>query len=393
MTDENIIIPEEFKDISPIPDSEFKEKMASLVKEPGFKHAVRYVMPDVNYDEFISHLLTISTKEDFQIKVMMPFLEMLQRKTSDGLSAGGIDNLSRNSAYTFISNHRDIVLDASFLNLALLRENFSSTEVAIGNNLLIFDWIETLVKLNKSFIVKRDVTMRQALEAAIQLSSYIHFTIAKKNQSLWIAQREGRAKDSNDKTQESLLKMLGLSGGGDLVSNLLDINLLPVSISYEYDPNDYLKATEFLLKKKNPSFKKSQRDDLFSMETGLLQNKGIIHFEFAPCINSELLKVNRSEEKTELVKTICNIIDKSIHSHYKIFPCNYIAYDHINHTKRFADEYSNADSKHFESYLQHQLSKVEIPNLSQEDKDYIMTMMLTMYANPLVNKLAAKQAK
>ena len=157
--------------------------------------------------------------------------------------------------------------------------------MAIGNNLLIYDWISSLVRLNRSFIVKRDMSKRQTFEAAQQLSGYIHFTLTQKKQSVWIAQREGRCKDSNDRTQESLIKMLALGGGRNLIQSLKEINLMPVSISYEFDPNDYLKAKEFLLKSKDPNFKKSQRDDLFSMETGLLQYKGRVHFTFTKCIN------------------------------------------------------------------------------------------------------------
>lgn len=382
-------IPEEFKDISPISDNDFHHKMSVLIKEPGFEHAVKYVMPDVDFSKFSDELLKIYSKNEFQAKIMIPFLEMLAKKTSNGISASGVSNVIPDVAYTYITNHRDIVLDACFLNLVLIKSKRPSTEVAIGNNLLIFDWIETLVKLNKSFIVKRNLAMRQALEAAIQLSKYIHYTIVEKNESIWIAQREGRAKDSNDKTQESLIKMLAFGGEGKIVERLKEINLMPVSLSYEYDPNDYLKAKEFLMKKKNPLHKKSQRDDLFSMETGILQNKGRIHFEFAPPINSQLDKISDPDDKIETYKQVCAIIDKSIFEHYKIYPCNYIAYDMLNETDRFGDEYTVEDVEIFETYLEKQLKKVDIPDLSKDDKDFMLEMMLKMYSNPLVNKLAA----
>ena len=207
-----IPIPEEYSDICPISDAEFQAKMALMVKEPGFEHAIRYVMHDVDFDAFCQGLMAIKSKNEFQIKIMQPFLAMLEAKTTNGISWGGLENLNKDTNYTFITNHRDIVLDASFMNVALLRGGFDSTEVAIGNNLLILDWIETLVRLNKCFIVKRDNSIKQALESAIQLSSYIHFCINKKHESVWIAQREGRCKDSNDLTQESLIKMLGIAG-------------------------------------------------------------------------------------------------------------------------------------------------------------------------------------
>lgn len=386
-------IPVEFSDICPICDDEFHQKMSSLVKEPGFEHAVKYVMPDVDFAQFSDGLLNIYSKKEFQEKIMIPFLEMLAKKTSNGISSGGVSNANPAKAYTFITNHRDIVLDASFLNLVLLENHRESTEVAIGNNLLIFDWIETLVKLNKSFIVKRNLPMKQALEAATHLSKYIHFTIETKNESIWIAQREGRAKDSNDRTQESLIKMLAIGGEGNIAQRLMEINLMPVSLSYEFDPNDYLKAKEFLMKKKNPLHKKSQRDDLFSMETGILQNKGRIHFEFAPCINSQLMKLENPDNKAEVYKNVCAIIDQAIHEHYMIYPCNYIAYDMLYECDRFADDYTADDVENFQAYLEKQLSKVDIPDLSKVDYDYMMEMMLTMYSNPLANKMAALARK
>lgn len=383
---DKIIVPDEFKDICPFSDSEFQREMSLLVKEPGFEHAVKYVMPDVDYQEFSKNLCSIKTQEEFQLVVMKPFLELLERKTSAGITSGGIDLLEEGVAYTFITNHRDIVLDASFMNLVLLRNNIRSTEVAIGNNLLIYDWIDVLVRLNKSFIVKRDVGMRQALDAATKLSRYIHFTITEKKQSVWIAQREGRAKDSNDVTQESLIKMLGIGGGKDFMDNIKELNLMPVSISYEYDPNDYLKAKEFLMKRNDPDFKKSQRDDLFSMETGLLQNKGRINFEFSPCINDMLSGISHCEDKGESVKRICNIIDDAIHSHYKIYPCNYIAYDKLNGTTAFAVNYNSEDVYSFNKYIESQLAKIEI-EVNDDDRKFLYRMMLKMYANPLTNKL------
>ncbi len=381
---------EEFEDISPYDDSEFKEKMASLVKEPGFEHAVRYVMPDVDFPAFVEQLCAIDTKSDFQHRIMFPFLEMLAEKTSSGVSFSGIENVKDKGAFTYISNHRDIVLDASFLNLCLLRSGMNTTEIAIGSNLLIFDWIRDLVLLNNSFIVKRNLRPMQALEAARQLSGYIHYAINEKHQSIWIAQREGRAKDSNDVTQESLIKMIALGGHGDTIHCLDEINLVPVSISYEYDPNDYLKVREFLLRRNDPEFKKSQRDDLFSMETGLLQPKGRIHFNIGKCINPKLDNLPADADKNEVLHKACKAIDNSIHRGYKIYPINYIAYDLLIKSKDFADNYTDAEVKEFKSYIEEQLNKVDVPELSKDDMEYMRHMMLTMYANPLKNKIQAE---
>lgn len=382
-------IPEEFQDIAPYDDSQFSERMANLVKEPGFEHAIRYVMPDVDYDEFCRELLAVPTQADFQRGVMGSFLEMLAARTTSGISCDGIENLDPSRSYTFITNHRDIVLDASFLNLCFIRRNMPLTQVAIGNNLLIYDWITDLVKLNRSFIVKRDGKITEALNAARKLSAYIHYTITGKNESVWIAQREGRAKDSNDLTQESLIKMLALAGEGTTKERLMEVNLLPVSISYEYDPNDYLKAREFLLKRRDPHFHKSQRDDLLSMETGLLKPKGRVHFQVGKCINSDLAAY-ADDERGPVVRHTCQLIDRAIHRGYKLFPCNYIAFDEYHDTKQFAALYTAADVDSFNDYINRQLDKVEAEDITHEERAYMRHMVLMMYANPVVNQLRAK---
>ena len=381
--------PKEFEDIRPFYDSEFHDKMKELVKEPKFEHAVRYVLREIDYDVFCQQLLALDNKKDFQLLIMRSFLEGLTQKTTKGLTGGNFEILDKTKSYTFMSNHRDIVLDASFLNLLLIYHGINTSEIAIGNNLLIFDWISDLVRLNKSFIVKRNLGVRQTLDAARQLSGYIHFAITQKHESVWIAQREGRAKDSDDSTQESLIKMLSIAGGGDLLDNLKEINLVPVSISYEYDPCDYLKAYEFLLKRDNPEFKKSQEDDLHSMETGLLGFKGRVHFQISPCINEELDKLSACEEKSELLSHILTIIDKAIHANYRLYPGNYVAYDMLQGEKRFAgNHYTDEEQAVFTDYLYSQLAKV--PNVTkEEDKTFLKNAILTMYANPLKNQLAA----
>ncbi|MDE7426847.1 MAG: acyltransferase [Muribaculaceae bacterium] len=381
-------IPAEFQDIAPYNDSNFKDKLAALVREPGFEHAVRYVMPQVDYPAFVEQLLSITRQKDFQTQVMGAFLEMLVASTTDGLTVDGLENCEAGKSYTFISNHRDIVLDASFLNLCFIRNKMPITQVAIGNNLLIYDWITDLVKINRSFIVKRGDRLAKALENARQLSGYIHFTVNSLHESVWIAQREGRAKDSNDVTQESLLKMLALAGGGTVKHNLCGVSLLPVSISYEYDPNDYLKAREFLLKRRDPEYKKTQRDDLFSMETGITKPKGRIHFHLGACINARLEKL-QSEDKAEVVRAAGNMIDHDIHSNYYIFPCNYIAYDTLLDRPRFADCYTAEDVEKFEKYITGQLDKVDVPDITPTEREFMRHLIMEMYANPLRNKLAA----
>lgn len=382
-------VPDQFRDIAPYDDTQFKEKMQAMVKEPGFEHAIRYIMPNVDYDAFVKRLLSIQTQHDFQSGIMHEFLNTLEKLSTDGVTSSGTENIAPDKNYTFITNHRDIVLDASFLNLVMLRNNLPITQVAIGNNLLIYEWITDLVKLNRSFIVKRDVRKLEALDAARQLSAYIHFTITTRHESVWIAQREGRAKDSNDRTQESLMKMLSLGGNEDTKTNLEQINLLPVAICYEFDPNDYLKATEFLRKRRDPEYKKSQRDDLFSMETGLLGYKGRVHFSIGKCINDKLADCP-CENRAEAVRTACQLVDSEIHRGYHLFPINYLAYDRLEGTQAFADRYTAEDVAKIDAYLNGQLDKVELTDVTPDEREYMLQMMLTMYANPVRNQIAAQ---
>lgn len=376
-----------FSDISPYDDSQFHEKMEKLIKEPGFLHAIRYTMPEKDIPNLLSELEKTDNKYDFQHKIMYPFLEMLAKTTTAGISLGGVKYYNPSLNYIFLTNHRDIVLDASFLNLAFIRRGMPTSEVAIGNNLLVFDWINDLVRLNKSFIVKRNTGLREGLEAAKKLSAYIRYSILEKHESIWIAQREGRAKDSSDHTQESLLKMLAISGEGTFNQKLEGLNIMPVSISYEFDPNDYLKAREFLLRRRDPQFKKSQRDDLFSMETGMLQFKGRVHFQMTPRINTKLDQIGDFRDTNTAARYVGALIDNAIHRSYEIFPINYVAFDLLHESKRFVAKYSEEQKKEVEEYFERQLNKVDVENVTDEERRYMWEMMLVMYSNPLKNKL------
>ncbi|MBD5226417.1 MAG: acyltransferase [Bacteroidales bacterium] len=381
---------EEFNDIAPYDDSVFQQYMSRLVKEPGFENAIKYVMPDANYHQVVSELLKIRSKNEFQHKIMYGILLLLEKKTTSGVTDSGFENIDPEGSYLYITNHRDIVLDASFLGLAMIRRGWPAQEVALGDNLLIYEWIEDLVRLNKGIIVKRNLRLTKALEAAKQLSGYIRYCIGEKHESVWLAQREGRAKDSNDVTQESVIKMLALSGEGTSVAEkLMALNILPTAISYEYDPNDYLKAREFLARRRDPEFKKSQRDDLFSMETGILQFKGQVHFAAGRCINDRLKELLPLTDKVEIIRKVCALIDNEIHRGYKIFPVNYIAYDRVNGTTEFSDRYTETDVRDFDAYLNSQLDKVDLPDITAEERGFMFDSILTMYANPLRNKIHA----
>lgn len=379
----------DFADIAPYDDQEFSRHMHDMVKEPGFEHAIRWIFPDIDFDQFVSKLVQVESREVFQRKIMFPFLENLAQRTTSGINFEGLDRDKPDENYAFITNHRDIVLDAAFLNVGFLRQGRPTSQIAIGDNLLIYDWITDLVKLNGSFIVKRNDQPSKALINAKHLSSYIHYAINVKKESIWIAQRQGRAKDSNDVTQESLIKMLSLGGKESIRENLRAINLFPVSITYEYDPNDYLKAREFLLKERDPEFKKSQRDDLFSMETGLLEFKGHVNICLQGCINDQIDAFPADLSRQDVVKNVCHLIDRAIHAGYKIYPINYVAYDRVYHTCEFSEHYTAEQERHVTDYIEKQLDKVDIPDVTPAEREFMRNKMLEMYANPLKNRLAA----
>ena len=375
-----------FDDIRPVNNDEVKDAIEELLANADFERALRYIKPNLVWADFEAQMRACKTKEEFKSIMAYDAVMTVAKKTTFSLTISGRSRLPKDkAACTFISNHRDIVLDAAFLNVMLYDVGYGMTQVAIGDNLLIRPWIKTLVRLNNSFIVKRGVSVRQMLEVSSTLSSYIHHTIKDTKESLWIAQREGRAKDSDDRTQGSVLKMLNM--GGDkksMLTNLMELNIVPVAISYEFDPCDFLKAQEFQMKRDDPDFVKSQRDDLLSMETGILNNKGRVHFTITSPINGELAKLDPEMEKNELVNAIANVIDKEIYKNYRFYPCNYVAFDLLSGTRRFHEHYGPKDKKFFEEYLQGQLDKIVLPN---KDEAFLRAKILEMYSNPLKNYL------
>ena len=281
--------------------------------------------------------------------------------------------------YTFVSNHRDIVLDSAFLDVKLVEAGYPTTvEIGIGDNLLIYPWIKRLVRMNKAFTVRRGLSLRETLAASQLMSRYIHFAVTQKKENIWIAQREGRAKDSNDRTQDAVLKMLAM--GGDLK----ELNIVPLTISYEYGPCDYLKAQEFQQKRDNPAFKKSRQDDLDNMKTGIFGYKGRVVYRTAAPINTWIDEL-KDLPKADFFKTVAERMDREIHRGYEIFPCNYIALDELNCNQANSAHYTSADKQHFEAYLSGQLAKITIEN---KDETFLRERILTMYANPLRNQLS-----
>ena len=380
-------IPAEFDDIRPYSPEELPQVFEELLADPSFQAVLTNVIPGIPIEMLAAQLHRCKTNLDVQKTFFYSLLHGIIDKHSDGfdMDTSSLDDKHRN--YTFISNHRDIVLDPGFLSVGLIDNNFPTTvEIAIGDNLLIYPWIKKLVRINKAFIVQRALTMRQMLEASARMSRYMHYTISEKKQSIWIAQREGRAKDSNDRTQDSVLKMLAIGGEGDVIDRLMEMNIAPLAISYEYDPCDFLKAQEFQLKRDIEGYKKTTADDLLNMQTGLFGYKGRVHFQTGACMNDELAKMDRSLPKPELFARMSALIDKRIHASYRMYPNNYVAHDLLEGKEDFSDHYTAEDKQRFTAYIEQQLERISIPN---KDVDFLRGKMLLMYANPLKNYLAA----
>jgi hypothetical protein len=377
----------EFDDIRPYNDDEVVPVIEQLINDPSFKRAISLVVPEKDWEQLVALLRTFRTCHDFQYRLVKEKVYGIALESATSIDCSGLEYIEPGKAYTYISNHRDILLDASLLCSMLADNGYDTTEIAIGDNLLLYPWIEHMVRLNKSFIVKRSVSLRQMLEVSEHLSRYIHYAIQGKNESVWIAQREGRAKDSNDRTQESLLKMLAMAGGEDFSGNLKQLNIIPVSLSYEYDPCDYLKAMEFQQKRDCPEFKKSREDDLLNMKTGLFGFKGRIHFRFGESINAALDTPGiRALAKNEQTTAVASLINQSIFRNYRFYPGNYIAYDRLWGNNRLADQYTPHDVAQFDAYLAQQLGRIVLEN---KDLPFLTGKILEMYAYPVKNHLEA----
>ena len=378
---------EEFDEIRPYEAEEMKQAFDDLLNDRQFNIVMKGFAPwlpkSVRNGLLRLAFTGIKTPLDFQKRFMKPVVKYIMRKHTDGCSFldSSIASYDKSQRYTFVSNHRDIVLDSAFLDVLLVEAGYPTTvEIGIGDNLLIYPWIKRLVRMNKAFTVRRGLSLRETLAASQLMSRYIHYAVTQKKENIWIAQREGRAKDSSDHTQDAVLKMLAMGG------NLKELNIVPLTISYEFDPCDYLKAQEFQQKRDNPAFKKSRQDDLDNMKTGIFGYKGRVVYRPATPINTWIDELS-DLPKTEWFKALAERMDREIHRGYELYPCNYIALDELNGDKANAAHYTDADKQRFEQYLAGQMAKIQLPN---QDEAFLRERMLTMYANPVRNLMAAQ---
>jgi len=367
-----------FNDIRSYRDNEVAEVLEKLKHEAEFIKAVRYVFPEMDEKGVENMIAGINTIRKFQASIIHKTLERIITQTTKGLEAEGVEDLDANKSYLFITNHRDIVLDSAFLNYILFNHDHDTTEIAIGDNLLIFPWITEVVKLNKSFVVKRSVPKEKIVEESVRLSTYIRESIVKKNTSVWIAQREGRTKNGDDRTNPALLKMINLSGNQDLTENFKQLQIVPVAISYEYEPCDGFKVKEIL----TPDYKKSIQDDLESMFSGIFRPKGRVKFSFAKPLDNQLKDISSASRPNEQLKLLAALIDKTIHQHFHLWPTNYIAYDLMHNTSRFSSHYNNQEKQQFIEYMNYKFNLLSITGI-KDDKEQTF---LDIYANPVRNK-------
>jgi len=386
----------EFDEIRPYEAEEMKQAFDDLLNDRQFQMILKGFVPwlpkSLRNGLLKLAFVGVKTPLDFQMRFMKPIVWYVIRKHTDGCTFDDSllrEHKARNERYTFVSNHRDIVLDSAFLDVMLVAHDHPTTvEIGIGDNLLIYPWIKRLVRMNKAFTVRRGLSPKEMLRSSQLMSRYIHHAVTEKHENIWIAQREGRAKDSNDRTQDSVLKMLAMGAPDELknpADRLRELNIVPLTISYEYDPCDYLKAQELQEKRDIPGFKKSRQDDLDNMKTGIFGYKGRVVYQCAAPVNSWIDELSELP-KTEFFTALAQRMDQDIHRGYQLFPCNYIALDELEGSAAHAAHYTAADKTRFETYLAGQLAKISIPN---KDEAFLRESMLNMYANPARNKLAA----
>lgn len=387
-------IPEEFSVIRPFSDDEVRGAIDSLLHDRQFSRILKSMMPfmPIGMTRAILRLAMVGIHStlDFQLRFMKPVVKYILRRYTMGYSFDH-GSIVRGTRYTFLSNHRDIVLDSAILDVMLYEAKFATTcEIAIGDNLLIYPWIRTLVRLNKAFVVQRSLPMREMLQASQVMSRYMHFAISEKHENIWIAQREGRAKDSSDQTQVSLLKMLAITsseGTRGAIESIKALNVVPLAISYEFDPCDYLKAQEFQLKRDNLSWKKSKQDDLDNMKTGIFGQKGHVHYQTGRPVNEWIDTLSELPEK-DFFQALAERIDLEIHRSYRLFPGNYVAADLLRGNSNHADYYTSVEQQAFEEYLSQRISLIDLP---QPDCVFLRERLLTMYANPVFNYESSKR--
>jgi hypothetical protein len=370
-----------FEDIRPYNDDEYHQVVESLFKVTPLMDVVNAYLPELASGELEKILLSFKSINEFQSKMVCRVIDSVLTSSVKNFSYGGLDKIAKDSAPLFITNHRDIVLDSALINYCLNDGGHNTSEIAIGSNLLSEPWIKELVRINKSFIVKRNIPKQEMLASSQNLSAYINYTLKEKKQSIWIAQREGRAKDGFDKTAPGLLKMFGMASGGNILDHLISLNITPVSLAYELDPCAGLKVPELLKTTMGEEYVKAKGEDERSMGLGIRGDKGNVHIQFGTSINDKIKGLSHIKNRNELLKNIAAIIDKEIYQNYHLWNSNYVAYDLLHSSKKYVDKYDEGGKEKFEDYMNEKLGDLK-GNAAAEK------IFLLMYANPVLNSEA-----
>lgn len=371
---------QKFDAIRPFYDSEINEAIHDVVNHPMMKAMMNFTFPDVDDEVWKEQLKKTHSIRDFQCNFIYHTIQKVLEKSSDGLTTSGFEKLEKGESYLFISNHRDILLDTTLLNVSLFEHGLVMTASAIGDNLVKKDFLNTLAKLNRNFLVQRGLTPREMLQSSKTLSEYIGHLLQHDNRSVWIAQREGRTKDGNDATNPGVLKMLGM---GSDEANLMDyfkkIKVVPVSISYEYDPTDVLKIPQLMAEANNEVYIKEKNEDFMTLLSGVMGPKKRIHIHIGDVLDAEIDTIKKEfDNSNKQIQALAQVMDDSILKNYKLWPTNYIAYDILNKSKEYAHLYTENEKSLFERRLEMRIDA---------DNPVALQGLLDMYANPVVNNL------
>lgn len=372
---------DDFEDIRPYYDEEINAALRRIVAVPEFKKILEFLFPGGNKDQMIADLKKIDSALEFQKQFMHPLVNSIVKKTSWGLTTSGFDRLPKGKPYLFVGNHRDIVLDSAILQVILLDYGHETSEITFGSNLMTNQFIIDLGKVNRMFKVNRGGNRMELFRNSQILSAYIRHTITYKKTSAWIAQRNGRTKDGSDKTETGLLKMFHISGACDFFESFSELNIVPLSISYEYEPCCAFKVRELLSAATGNPYKKEPNEDFLSILTGITQQKGHIHLAACEEVNHQLCDISPSWSQNDKITQLAAVMDASIYRNYKLWPTNYIAFDLLSNDHRYADQYTPEEESAFREYIHKELSQFVNNKTAARD------VFLKIYANPLINLL------
>ena len=378
----------EFESISPYTDEEAAEALSKLAEFPLLSKVSQQFFPSEEPDFLKNVLKSIKTIDEFQVLVMQKVVRWVIEHTAKNFSYDGVSNIDPNRKFLALSNHRDIILDPAITQLILYNNGLQMTEIAVGDNLITNETIEWLIRSNRMIKVVRGISARELYLSSQLLSKYIRLNITEQRSSIWLAQRQGRTKNGYDITEQGLLKMLDMSGKADFQTNFEELNIIPMSISYEYEPCDILKAREMVISRKR-KYVKAEGEDFNSIVTGIMQQKGSIHMNIGTPLTSDEIAAAALCDKNDRYQLIRHAVDQRIIDGYKLWKNNYIAYDIANQGYKYSHLYDQTDVEAFVTYMQHQLDTVE-PEINRED---LRRIFIDIYANPVFTKELLEKEK